>query len=85
MPKSEHTFRFLKGVSGDLPPLPIPGSKYVRGLNMAQLYMQGLRRVLNVLIWLNPRRHTMSFQRRCDVVRRRIEVETTSCVYRDMP
>ena len=29
-------------------PSPHTGSKCVRGLNMAQLYMQGLRRVLNV-------------------------------------
>ena len=24
LPKSEHTFRFLKGVSGDVPPRPTP-------------------------------------------------------------
>ena len=28
-----------------------------------------------------PSRHTTLFQRRYDVVRRRIDVETTSCVY----
>ena len=29
-----------------------------------------------------PRRHTTSFQRRYDIERRRIDVETTSCIYR---
>ena len=28
-----------------------------------------------------PRRHTLSFQRRYEVIRCRIDVETTSCVY----
>ena len=33
---------------------------------------------------MRPRRHTMLFQCRYDFVRRRIDVESASCIYRDV-
>ena len=58
----------------------------LKGFVLAKREEFGLTAVLISLVFLLhksvlPSRHTTSFQRRYDVVRRRIDVETTSCVY----